>query len=395
MKRVVTCSALACVLCVPLAAAFLTTPPQFSPLTLAVGGNPRGVTVGDFNADGHLDFAVANHSSPNQLSIYFSDGRAGGLRIAAQFSLPVGPFGITNADLNHDGRRDIIVTSADSNSLEIITWDADTASFSVRGPYAAETDPREVVAGDFDRDGHVDLAMALFGCHCVGVWRGFGNFAFSGIRIPTATRPHGLATADFNRDGILDLVVTHESAARATVLFGDGTTNFPSSTSIATGGGPRNVTVGDLNEDGWTDFATVNTSGRSITLGLGVRTAPGSFTSTVVPRTVNIPSTLRSPRDIEAVDANGDGKLDLAVVDFVTANLWVFLGDGQGNFGPFEGVNSSTDGFFAGEGARTIATGDINEDGRVDLLVGNQSDGTVTLFRNQTPFRGRFCCGPP
>ena len=390
MKRVVTCSALACALCVPLAAAFLTTPPSYSALTLAVGGNPRGVTIADFNADGHLDFAVANHSSPTQLIIYFGGGRDGSLRVAAEFSLPVGPFGITNADLNHDGRRDIIVTSADSNSVEIVSWNADSASFSIVQQFTTGSDPREIVAGDFDRDGHVDVAMALFGCHCVEVRRGAGDFTFtSTIRIATLARPHGLATADFNRDGILDLVVTHESAARATVLFGDGTAGFPNRTTIVTGGGPRNVSVGDFNEDGWTDFATVNTSGRSITLAFGIRAAPGSFTSTFTSRMLNTGTALQSPRDIEAVDANGDGKLDLAVVDFATANMWVFLGDGLGNFGPFEGVNSSTDGSFAGNGARTIAIGDIDEDGRVDLLVGNQSDGTVTLFRNQTTFRGR------
>lgn len=389
MKRFASISTVLLVFSAPLVATYLTTAPTFSRVTYPATGI-RGITVGDFNGDGHLDFAAATYKAPTELIVYVGDG-SGAMTLADQFPLRAGPFGITSADLNHDGRAEVIVTSADTNSLEIITWDAVVGGFHMAATRGTSRDPREVVAGDFNRDGDIDIALATFGCNCVEIWPGTGTLLTFGAPMLVTRMPgaHGLAVADFNRDGILDLVVTNANAANATVLFGDGTGAFPNHLAIATGAGPRNVAIGDFNQDGWLDFATVNTNGKSITVASGVRATPGSLTSTFTKRTLATGPDLQSPRDIEAVDANGDGKLDLVFVDFNTGNMWVFLGDGDGHFGPHEGVNSSTDGVFADMGARTIAAGDLDEDGRLDLLIGSQTSGSVALFLNQTAFRGR------
>jgi len=371
-----------------LTASFDTTPPQFTrQARISVGGNPRGVTVADYNGDGHPDFASANYSA-NGLSIYFG-GEDGSLTLHQQWNaIPAGPFGITSVDLLADGHPDIVVTSADSNKVTVIGWDFNSNEFTTIIPYDAPADPREIASGDFNRDGHADIAIAFYGCGCVEVWLGDGGFVFPDrVRIPLSTGVHGIAAGDFNKDGILDLVATNDAKAYAIVLFGDGTGHFPFSTKIATGSGPRNVTIGDFNEDGVLDFATANTTGNSVTIAYGAHAAPGAFTTTFTSRTLASGSLLSSPRDISNVDVNGDGKLDLVVANYTAQTIMIFSGDGQGHFGPNEGVRA--DGVFTGAGARTLAAGDFDADGRIDLVVGNQGAGTVTVLFNTTPFRGR------
>lgn len=382
MKRALAASA---IFLVGAASAF-AAPPESTYQALSVGGTPRGVAVGDFDGDGHLDFANALYNSPHGLTIYRGAGVRYTWGIAAEIVLPAGPFGITAADLNHDGAQEVIVTSADSNTISIVSWRS--GAFVVATQIVTSGDPREVVAADFNRDGDVDIAVALYGCGCLEVWLGHGDLSFDGTsrRSSAALGSHGIAVADFNNDGIPDVVVSNALAATATPLFGDGTGFFPLKVKVATGNGSRYVTTGDFNHDGWPDFATANTTGNSVTVALGVRGAPGALTVAFTVRTADLRE-LKSPRDIEAVDFNGDGNLDLVVASFDTDVTWVATGTGTGRFGVYEG--GETLGQRLDDGPRSVAAGDVDEDGRTDLIVGFQQNGKTAIFYNDTPFRGR------
>ena len=100
--------------------------------------------------------------------------------------------------------------------------------------------------------------------------------------------------------------------------------------------------------------------------------------------TVSLADLRVSPRDIEAVDADGDGVVDLAISDYGENRLLVLKNDGTGHF-PVAGRVRAESLF----NPRTLAIGDYDEDGRPDILVGNQRNGAVILFVNGTPFPGR------
>src|SRR5207247_507686 len=85
-----------------------------------------------------------------------------------------------------------------------------------------------------------------------------------------------------------------------------------------------------------------------------------------------------SPRSVALGDFNGDGKVDLAVSNFNTDNVSVLLGHGTGNFEP--AVN-----YAVGNGPFYAAVGDFNGDGRADLAVANRDDDNVSILVGAVP----------
>jgi len=366
--------------------AFAQYPIAFHGGGLGSGGTPRSIVTADFNGDGHVDFAAANYfGSTNSLGVWLWSPTNGFFK-SYFYAVDAGPFGIATADFNHDSRPDVAVTSADANVVTVMTWNGDGFTLSAR--LVAAGNPREIVAADFNRDGNVDLAYTLYDCGCVEIAlnQGNGHDWRPGIRAPAAAGTHGLAVADFNRDGILDLVATNAIANKASVLFGDGSGQFPTKTTVSLGRSPRNVAVGDFNRDGFPDFVSINTDSNDVTVYLGTNgTAFTKVASPLIDCGTGCIKAGNSPRDVEMADINGDGLLDLLIADYGDDTLMVWTGNGAGQFGDGPGPYQ----FNSVKQPRTLALGDFNEDGRVDVLVGNQGNGAVIIFFNDTPFKGR------
>src|SRR5216683_791054 len=91
------------------------------------------------------------------------------------------------------------------------------------------------------------------------------------------------------------------------------------------------------------------------------------------------------PNSVATGDFNGDGKLDLVVANVFSGTVSIFLGDGKGNFtlasSPATGANPSS-----------VAVGDFNGDGKLDLAVADLSSGTVTILLGDGT--GNFIPGP-
>ncbi len=199
---------------------------------------------------------------------------------------------------------------------------------------------------------------------------------------PVGTAPSSVAVGDFNGDGFQDLAVANSGSNDVTVLLGDGLGGFTPApgSPFAVGTGPVSVAIGDFNLDGILDLAVANQSTNDVSVFLG--DGLGGFTA--APGSPFGVGT--GPVSVAIGDFNLDGILDLAVANQGTNDVSVFLGDGLGGFTPAPGSP-----FGVGTGPASVAVGDFNGDGFQDLAVANSGSNTVyILLGNGT---GSFIAG--
>jgi hypothetical protein len=184
-----------------------------------------------------------------------------------------------------------------------------------------------------------------------------------------------LAVGDFNRDGRLDVTLANGSSGDQSVLLGDGSGRLspaPGSPFPIDGFKPWSTTVGDFNNDGKPDVATVNRSSGDVSVLLGdgrgaLRAAAGSPFATGG----------YHPVSVTAGDLNGDHKIDVAVANS-SGDVSVLVGDGRGGLNPADGSPFVDSGFHPS--AVTLA--DLNRDGKLDVGVANNSGDLAVLLND-------------
>ena len=343
------------------------------------GTTPICVAVGDFNLDGKPDLALANFRS-NAVTILLGDG-GGGFAQAAGSPVGVGtsPGSVAVGDFNLDGKVDLAVSNADSDNVSILLGNGNGGfTQPVGSPVGAGDFPISVAAGDFDLDGTPDLAVASANSHNITILSGDGGGGFvqalgSPVSLPSA--PISVAVGDFNLDGKPDLAAA-TSPNHVTILMGNGVGGFvePAGSPLGAGAGPFSVAVGDFNLDGKPDLAIANQDSNSVTIQLNTCDAfPCSGVGFMQP--AGSPVGAGSSPVSEAVgDFNLDGKSDLAVVNFPNT-LTILLGNGSGGF-----IQSNGSPIGVGTFPSSVAVGDINLDGKPDLIVANEASNDVTIL---------------
>ena len=185
---------------------------------------------------------------------------------------------------------------------------------------------------DFNDDGKPDLAVANATSNSVSIFLAIGQGFFRpALNFSVGENPAFLVTADFNGDGKLDLATANLGSNNVSILLGTGTGVFTTVLNFPAGLAPIGLTLGDFNGDGKIDLAVLNATGpKSV-----------GFKSTVSILLGNGHGIFQLPRTsvaadkgsfILAMDLNNDGKLDLAVTDISSNSVRVLLGLGNGFF---------------------------------------------------------------
>jgi hypothetical protein len=397
-----------------------------SPVTYASGGtNASSVAVGDFNGDGKPDLTVSNQCATSS-NCYNVNGTVGVLlnngdgTFQAAIAYASGAFGSSSVavgDVNHDGRPDLLVanqcpgsnsnsTSCTNGTVSIFFGNGD-GSFRLpftygSGGYAADS----IAVADVNGDGKSDLLVVN---SCVGtasncptggvgilLGNGDGTFQASPSYSPVGQIANSTAVGDLNGDGKSDLIIANQCASgsncangEVSVLLGNGNGTFQTAVSYGSGGYDAvSVAVGDVNGDGKPDLlvanqcaSSTNCANGTIAVLLGI--GDGTFRSAL-----SYDSGGQYAAWVAVGDVNGDGKPDLVIASqcFSSANcvngaISVLLGNGDGTFQTAQDYSSG------GEFASSVALADVNGDGKPDLVAvneyagnGNLSNGTVAVL---------------
>jgi hypothetical protein len=330
------------------------------------------LTSGDYDGDGQLDLLLANR----RLTVSYFHGEVDGPAFVRDLTFAGDPLSLTSADLDGDGKWDAVVgTSVRAASVTCFPGGPEGLVDGSRVDLLATTArPAELAAGDFNGDGVPDLAVTLRLPSSLTFLQGTGSreslFKLPGLDLAVGTTPVDLATTDFDRDGRLDLVVANQSSNNVTYLIGDSTAGLKrlEPAEIPAGNGPRALASGDFTGDGSPDLVVANQTSDSISFLLG---GEGGL-SPAPERRQDLPAG-DSPLALASGDFDGDGFLDAAAANSLSASVTWFRG------GP-EGLHRAPD-LPAGSSPVALASGDYDLDGRPDLAVANNRDSTVTWIR--------------
>lgn len=338
------------------------------PTSFPVGGiGSRALVKADFNVDGLPDLAVVNNGS-NTVSILLATG-LGTFGASQNFAVGTFPVFVAAGDFNTDGNPDIAVTNANSNNISILLGTG-TGSFGTATHYAVGANPFSDTVGDFNNDGNLDLVVTNSSTGNVSVLLGTGTGSFgAATNFAVGAQPRSVAVGDFNGDSKSDLVVVNQGNNNVSILLGTGTGAFGVATNFGVGISPWSVTVSDFNADGKLDLvvANINVTAAGCTVSILLGTGTGTFGAAT-----NFAVGLL-PRSVAVGDVNGDGKLDLVVANQSSANVSYLSGTGTGTFAP--AIN-----YPAGPTPFSVALEDFSGDGRLDVAVANFGNNTVSIL---------------
>jgi hypothetical protein len=340
------------------------------------GVGPDTAELGDFNLDGTLDIVTTNagNNYVNTVSVLLGNGD-GTFQDQLITTNTVRQAAEAVGDLNADGKPDLVVANATSNTLSVLLGKGD-GTFSPPLTLFTGSYPSAVAVGDFDADGRLDIAATNEYSNSVSLFLGNGDGSF---QLPhsfaVGSSPAGVAIGDVNADGSPDLAVTNYGGSSVSVLLGNGDGTFQPQKIFATDPWTYRVSIGDVNLDGKLDIVTGNIQYFS-SVSNSVSVLLGNGDGTFLPQKTL--SAIGNPYSVTQGDINGDGKPDLvvAIAAGFGNTVSMYLGNGDGTY---QAAQSFASGGFTPYYA---SLGDLNGDGRSDVVVANAGSSNVSVFLN-------------
>lgn len=351
----------------------------YSPISDNQYARSYGIATGDFNGDGIPDFVIGNCCDRTVGITVFLSRPDGSMQTGVNYSAG-NLYYLAVADFNGDGKLDIAATSINNGFVQIFNGIGD-GTFSIGSTFATDltsTRPEGLVAGDFNHDGHPDLAVQNSSNQNVGILINDGTGGFlAPVNYSLSTNSNqGINTADLKGDGYLDLVVPLNGGSAIAILLGNGDGTFQAETDV-TVRSPYSVAIADLNGDGKLDLAATTrqygSQGIDVAFGNGDGTfqTPVFYASSLKDFNLDNPT----PTSIQAADIDGDGKMDLVYTNSEYGTVGVLFGAGNGLF--YDPVE-----YPAGAYGWGLVVADVNQDGAPDVVVASRDFSGVTVLLN-------------
>jgi hypothetical protein len=412
-----------------------------------------GVAIVDVNRDGAPDLVVTNSGAVGQAvrspeaanRLFLNDGRGHFSDATASWGLPSRGYGmgVAAGDWNNDGWTDLFLSNYGGG--DTLLRNTGTRFEDVTAAAGLTDEGRWSMSSAFfdgDGDGDLDLWVTRYidytmanaiECHLNRVhvyctpemyagdhdryWRNNGDGTFTdgsdeaGITANTPTRSLALVAGDIDLDGDTDVYVAND-LDRNELWLNDGTGHFTDVGSVAGVAYSSNgaeeagmgTDLGDVDGDGRPDLIAANFQGESASTYLQEPPiGPGQLLFREVSDAVGIGVAARARLKwgIDLADLDADGDADILIANgHLYDNIGSFMGDvtfGQTNTlfenrgdGSFSDVSAAVgDAFTAALGSRGLATGDLDGDGRLDVVVGNNG-GPLEVAHNESLSAGQW-----
>ena len=353
------------------------------------GGNPYGTTIKDIDTDGKPDLLIVNGA---QLTIYKNTGFNSNISFVAALSVAINTnsIGVATGDLDGDGKPDIVVTDFNASVIAVFRNTSTPGSFSLapKVEYATGTNPYGVAIGDLNLDGKPEIVVSnhFSSSSTVSVFTNtsaVNSISFANkTDFPVGRLPRGLAIGDIDNDGKPDVITANQGSESISVirnLSSNGSVAFDGRivSTISDSSSPESIALADFNGDNKLDIVSANNNRGSLsTLKILINASTPAMISFSMEMTMATGFGI-NPFSVATADLNGDGKPDIAVTNQVANTVSVIPNTSSSfvSFGPKRD-------FATGQYPRSLSIGDLDGDEKPDLVIANNKGGSYSILRN-------------
>ena len=357
-------------------------------------GSPVGIYLADLDGDGKTDMVVAN-SGPNSLYVYRNIGLGTGITAASFAPATVyttngGPHYIKIADIDGDGKPEILVTNTSATSSNIAIFRNTSVpgviSFAAKVNVAAGgSGPYDISVTDIDGDGKADLLVSNSGSLYFAAiknksYKGTISFA-SAVTYLVSASPVRIYSGDLDGDGKADVVTANILASTISLFRNTASTGVINAATFATpqtisSASCSSVTAADMDGDGKADLIITNGTDNTLVI----------MRNTSVPGTLSFAAGVTFPtstpqEDVTISDIDGDGKPDIITGNYGAPTISIFRNTATPGTINAASLAAGVD-FASGGAPAGIAAGDLDGDKKPDIAIVNNNTAVLSVLRN-------------
>lgn len=371
----------------------------YKPRVDITGDQSYSVVTGDVDGDGKPDMVVANFNA-GTISVLRNISTSGTITTASfaekvDFAVGSTPSIIAIGDLDGDGRPDLVVGYRFSQNISVLRntstpGSITSSSFAPKVDFITGEVTLSVAIGDVDVDGKPEIVVANLDANSLSIFRNTSTpgsidaSSFAGkVDLPSSTNPSSVAIGDLDGDGKPDLVTANLGAYSVSLFHNTSTpgvinaSSFASKVDLGTGPNPYSVAVGDIDGDGKPDVSVVAVGGNSMTLFHNIATQGTLYASSF--EGINFDLGNQSV-DVALGDVDGDGKPDVISVHQYSTKISILRNTstpGSINAGSFAPKVE----FVPGDQPISVAIGDLDGDGKAEVATSNFGANAVSIFQ--------------